>query len=489
MAVVSLGGSSGKCRLTLQCRRHITLLKLVGQRTLDKEIAMRHLVFLCTLCCVVVLGGACALAAFGAPQGTLSVGAARVDITPPADAALPMSGYDSRKQGFQKIHDHIYARAIVLSDGTHEAAILSWELIGMPDGVWQHLSQRISKDLGIPADDVILAGEHVHSAPTVAGAYTKGTPATIAYTANLEDYAFQAVKEAKAKLQPARFGFGTGRAYVNINRRERFPDGEWDLGYNPEGPSDKTVDVIKFETLTGKPIALLINYAVHGVVLGPANLEVSGDLPGAASRFVEQYYGGDIPTRSDGGWDLQLQPQEKTDGVVALWTSGAAGDQNPIVMENGEDFTMVDALGRILGEESVRVANSINDLSPQASVWGAQRVINCPGRKLAAGPHSKGEYQFEDADPVDIRLSLLMLNNIAVTGVSGEVLTPIFLRLEQKSPFRHTIMVTHANGLSGYIPNDAAYNQVSYEVRTTHLKPGCAETGIVNGLVDMMNQR
>lgn len=450
---------------------------------------MRHLFSICTLCCVVILGEACVLAAFGASEGTLSVGAARVDITPPADAALPMSGYEGRKQGFQKIHDHIYARAIVLSDGTHQAAILSWELIGMPDGVSQQVSQRISKELGISADHLILAGEHVHSAPTVAGAYTKGTPETIAYTGELENYAFQAVKQAKASLQPARFGFGTGKAYVNINRRERFPDGQWDLGYNPEGPSDKTVAVLKFESLAGKPIAVLINYAVHGVVMGPDNLEVSGDLPGATSRFVEQYYRGQIPTRSDGGWDLQLQPQEKADGVVALWTSGAAGDQNPIVMDQDNDFSMVDALGRILGEETVRVANNIKNLSSEASVWGGQRVINCPGRKAVEGPHPRGEYRFEDSDPVDIRLSLLMLNNIAVTGVSGEVLTPIFLRLGRESPFRHTIMITHANGLSGYIPNDAAYDQVSYEVRTTHLKPGCAETGIVNGLVDMMNQR
>jgi hypothetical protein len=227
---------------------------------------------------------------------------------------------------------------------------------------------------------------------------------------------------------------------------------------------------------------------VHGVVMGPDNLQVSGDLPGAASRFVEQYYHGRVPTRSDGGWDLQLKPQEKNDGVVALWTSGAAGDQNPIVMDSGEDFTMVNALGRILGEETVRVANDIQSLSSQANVRGSQRVINCPGRKVVAGHHPRGEFKFEDAPPVEIRLSLLMLNHIALAGVSGEVLTPIYLHLEKESPFRHTVMVTHANGLSGYIPNDAAYSQESYEITTTHLKPGCAEGGIVNGLVDMMNQ-
>ncbi|MGH9582768.1 MAG: neutral/alkaline non-lysosomal ceramidase N-terminal domain-containing protein, partial [Bryobacteraceae bacterium] len=289
--------------------------------------------------------GASALASFGAQNGTLSVGAARVDITPPPDAALHMSGYRGRTQGFTSIHDHIYVRAIVLSDGTNSAAILSWELIGIPDAVWKDLSQRISKNLGIPVDNLILAGEHVHSAPTVAGAYVKGTPKTIAYTKKLEDEAFQAVSQAKANLQPAQFGYGTGKAYVNINRREQFPNGGWWLGYNPKGPSDKTDTVLKFETMSGKPIAIFINYSVHGTVMGPDNLEISGDLPGATSRYVEQYYEGKFRIRNDAGWAMRLKSQDKVDHMVALWTSGPAGDQNPVVEDSGEDFSMVNGLG------------------------------------------------------------------------------------------------------------------------------------------------
>jgi neutral ceramidase len=436
-----------------------------------------------------MLFGVAVLPSFAAQQGTLSVGAARVDITPDADAALPMSGYDRRKQGFRTIHDHIYVRAIVLNDGTNSAAILSWELVGMPTAVWVNLSQRISKELGIPADNLILAGEHVHSAPSL-GAYEKPSPKTTAYITKLENEAFEAVRQAKANLQPAQFGFGTGKAYVNVNRREFFPkQGWWWIGYNPNGPSDKTVSVLKFESLSGKPIAFFINYSVHGVVMGEDNLQVSGDLPGATSRFVEQYYESKSNSRDDAGWDLNLQPQEKTDdnGVVALWTSGPAGDQNPIVMDSGEDFSMVDALGRILGEETVRVANNITTMSPQAKIWGSQEVITCPGQQLD-GPAPSKEYKFKDSDPVNIRLSLLMINKVALAGVSGEVLTPIFQHLQKESPFQDTIMVTHANGLSGYIPNDAAYNQISYEITATHLKPGCAENGIVNGLVGMMKK-
>lgn len=458
---------------------------------------MCRLPFIRTWSCILVLVATSALTSFAAQPGTLSVGAARVDITPPADAALPMQGYQPRTM--QGIHDHIYVRAIVLSDGTHEAAILAWELIGMPTPVWSELSQHISKELGIPADNLILAAEHVHSAPSVAWAYEEGSPKTMTYTAKLEDAAFEAVRQAQANLQPARFGFGTGKAGVNINRREFYPKadadvdakaGGWSLGYNPDGPSDKTVSVLKFESLSGKPIAIFINYSVHAVVMGPLNLEISGDLPGATSRFVEQYYEGKTNTRGDAGWDLQLQAQEKVggNGVVALWTSGPAGDQNPIVMDDAEDFSMVDPLGRILGEETVRVANNITTMSTQSKIWGLQQVITCPGQTFEADLSQGAEDKFKDSKPVNVRISLLMLNNIALAGVSGEVLTPIFQRLKKESPFNDTIMVTHANGLSGYIPNDDAYNQVSYEIRVTNLKRGCAEGGIVNGFLNMMKQ-
>ena len=48
-------------------------------------------------------------------------------------------------------------------------------------------------------------------------------------------------------------------------------------------------------------------------------------------------------------------------------------------------------------------------------------------------------------------------------------------------------MVTHCNGSSGYLPDDAASDQVSYEITATRVKRGCAEDAIVNGFLEMMN--
>lgn len=148
---------------------------------------------------------------------------------------------------------------------------------------------------------------------------------------------------------------------------------------------------------------------------------------------------------------------------------------------------MVNALGQILGDEVVRAAGGIKT-SPAARIRGAQEVVTCPGRQVEPGRRPPLEYNFIDADPVNIRLSLLMIGNVAVTGVSGEVLTLVHQRLKRESPFSGTIMVTNANGSSGYVPDDAADEQVSYEIAISHLKPGCAENAIANGLVNLMNR-
>ena len=181
----------------------------------------------------------------------------------------------------------------------------------------------------------------------------------------------------------------------------------------------------------------------HGEVWGVWNPALAG-LPITASKR------------------LRLRPNEKVggDGMVALWTSGAAGDQNPVSM-GGKDFFLVDALGKMLGEQVVRVSGGIKALTTDARLWGAQQEVSCPGRRWTRGAHPPLS---TDSDPVNIRLSLLMLNDVALAGVTGEVFTLIHQHLDKRSPFSHTIMLTHTNGSSGYIPDETAFEHMSYEI-------------------------
>src|SRR5579859_6204748 len=162
------------------------------------------------LAAVLMMAGAvCA-----AERGPLRAGAARVSITPAANASLPMGGYGGRTEGFRGIHDDIYVRAIVLDDGSTQAALVTWELLFAPDPIWAELSQRIAAETGIRPEYLLLSAVHNHGAPTSGGGSGAVAENTAAYMKSVEDAAVEAVRKAKERLQPARFGIGTGTADI-----------------------------------------------------------------------------------------------------------------------------------------------------------------------------------------------------------------------------------------------------------------------------------
>lgn len=420
------------------------------------------------------------------PALSLQAGAARIDVTP-AENELP--------KNYEGIHDRIHCRAIVIDNGVTRAALVTLDAGGIPDPLWQNVTKRAEAELGIPAKHILMTATHSHSVPRVAGA---------------EEKVFLALKTAKENLQPARTGYGTGVSYINVNRNIIDPKTRrWWEGPNYDGPSDKTVAVLKFETPAGEPIAVLYNYAMHAVAAGQLDM-VSGDAPGAASKYIEDSFDGKI---------------------VALWSTGAAGDQNPIYFQQtydlreirikdyasrGQDISnsmppggqglnkkdpvvarlmnqqkqMILSMGQFLGEEVMHVMRGMERMDPAARIFGAQKTVSCPGRQRTDTGRAGYPGSYKDADPVDLRLSLLVIGDVAIGGVNGEVFNLIAQRLKKESRYARTMMATLTNGMarSGYIPNDAAFGYHTFEVLSSRLKPGCAESSIVNGLLDLMDE-
>ena len=431
-------------------------------------------------------------AAFGltraaAAQPTLRAGAAKVDVTP-AENALPPS--------YEGVLDRIYSRAVVLDDGTSTAALISVDAGAVPDAIWQEVARRLESELGIPADNVLLTATHTHSVPRQdVGSYT--------------DKIVESVRLAKARMVSARVGYGTGVSYLNVNRNIIDPlTRRWWEGPNYEGPSDKTVAVIAFETSSGEPIAVYYNYAMHAVTVGQFDL-VSGDAPGTASKYIEDSFAGN---------------------VVALWSSGAAGDQNPIYFQqtydlreirieeyaergidisnamppggqglNRDDPTvtrlmnqqkqMIQSMGQFLGEEVLHVVRGMDRLQSDVRIAGRHKIVSCPGRERTNEGRAGFPGEYREAAPVEIRLGLVALGDIMIGAVNAEVFNPIAQRLKRESPYARTMLATLTNGMarSGYIPHDAGFGMYTFEVLSSRLQPGCAESAIVDGLLDLMS--
>ncbi len=420
-----------------------------------------------------------------ADPNSLRAGAAKVDITP-KDLTGLVSVW---AKPFTGVHDSIFARAIVIDNGVNSAAIVSLDLVEFGDTT--ALRQRIQRELGVAPEHIMISATHDHNAPR-GGPITPGTSSAQgrpysppAYIQFVDDAIVLALKNAKASLQPARVGVGSGRSDINVNRAG-FDGKRWGAT-DPDGPSDKTVWVVKFEDLTGAPIAILMNYAVHSTVAGASSPLITGDLAGAAERFVEHSF---------------------EDKVVALWTMGAAGDQNPKFNLGGRDaintdlannrssaYDVMNAEGLIVGAEAIQAAGRIKRMTSDARIMATESVFACtttpdkPRPANGGGGGGMTNPNFKEVIPwpatMNIHLNLIQINQIAITGVSSEVYTKIYWHLKKESPLADMMMVTISNDRIGYIGDDAAYDG---PISNAAVLRGCAENGIVNGLVDLMNQ-
>ena len=149
---------------------------------------------------------------------------------------------------------------------------------------------------------------------------------------------------------------------------------------------------------------------------------------------------------------------------------------------------MVASMGQFLGEEVMHVMRGMERLDTVVPLRGSAKTVQCPGRERTNQGRAGFEGTYKDGPPVDLRLGLLRLGDVMIGSVNAEVFNPIAQRFKEESPYKMTMMATLTNGSarSGYIPDDASFGKYTFEVLSSRLQPGCAESAIVNGLIDLV---
>lgn len=421
-------------------------------KTLKRSVIAAVVPFL-VLCASAISGNeACA--------GDFQAGTAKANITPPVP--IPMSGYSSRTEPYESIHDSLYLRVVTFGDGERNAAVITADVIGLSHDFWEDVIGRVERETGIKREYVLIAPVHNHGGP-VTMVYNRDVgPEVKTYMESIKAALVASLKTALGNMKPVAIGCSCGECLMNVNRRARHPNGTITLGRNPYGPCDKEVGVISVTTMDGKPLAVLFNWSCHGVVTGPDNLQITGDWPGAAERRVETMLG---------------------DGVIAPVTIGASGDINPIYGPHTDYSFGVEAVGNDLGDEVMRVMKEIEPVRT-GRISAAQRTVTLPGKTDDAVYQQP---QQKDAQGVMVRLTVLKIGTVVLAGFSGELFNEIGSAVKEKSPYRDTFLVTHCNGSSGYFVTDATHEEGGYEARSTRAKPG-AEHIIVSELLAMINE-
>src|SRR5665213_3197434 len=159
----------------------------------------------------VALIGACTLILAGGPWhdpatgAELKAGVARVDLTPPLDLKAPLGGYGERmNRPAEGVHDRIFAKALVLHDGTNKFALVTVDIVGFPPPVKPALVERLAGN-GWSTGQIMLLPSHSHTSiemNAINPANTLQVPQLGIYDARVYEFVMerlaQVVREAEA---------------------------------------------------------------------------------------------------------------------------------------------------------------------------------------------------------------------------------------------------------------------------------------------------
>jgi neutral ceramidase len=377
--------------------------------------------------------------------------AVKVDITPKSPQWL--MGFGARQS--TGVHDPIFHRIAALDDGATQVFLIASDLCLFSPSVYDDVTAEVKKETGIEPRQVWWTVTHTHSAPEVGppGMYDvllKGRsehPWDRDYLQFLKSMLIAGIKEARAKLAPARISTGIGMARANINRRARDLDGAISLGLNPDGPVDRQIGLIRLERPDGSLIGLIANYAMHGTVLGGRFVEISGDGPGIVASYVEEKL-----------------------GAPMLYINGAAGNIAPIYTVQPDVKTAHLGEFRVLLGDKILDAN--RDLGPggDAKLVLADRWLETPRKTGLGWPADLPSYAAKSAsgsDLVRIPVRFLRINDTVLWGAPVELFCEIAMRVRNESPFRYTFFFGYSNGWLGYLPTARAFREGGYEPRTS----------------------
>ena len=297
--------------------------------------------------------------------------------------------------------------------------------------------------------------------------------------------AAEAAASAVTSLCPARMGVGTGTCDVNINRDVETPAGYW-IGFNPEGPSNKTATILRFEDDEGAAIANVISYGLKPCAIDNSEMEqgtrlVSSDIPGRVCLHLEQEY-----------------------GVPCLFMMAAAGDQVPkeqaLVECVDADGTVrkVDA-GVQKGLEIVERLGTQMEDDMRDIITGircTQKKVDVKTGSVSIPWDTKGRMKMEPRQTVefkaegitDIAAEVITIGDVALIALKPELNTITEAQLQFASPYEHTLIASMTNGGQKYMPDAESYEKVTWEAQSSQLMPGAAEAWVEvtkNLLTDM----
>jgi hypothetical protein len=406
------------------------------------------------------------------PSDTFKAGVARAVITPAEP--MWMSGYANRNKPAEgKVHD-LFVKALAIQDPAGgKLVLLTSDLVGLPRGLTEAVAEEVRKKTGLPHERLMMTCSHTHCGPVLRDnlADTYEMPEEEAkkigpYTEKMRGWMVEVIVKALDNLEPVRLSVGLGKAGFAVNRREPTDKGIIN-GYNPMGPVDHDVPVLRVESADGKLKAVVFGYACHNTTM--QFYQWCGDYAGFAQIYLE----------------------EKHPGATAMFWMGCGGDANPLPrskLELCEKYgrELADAVEDVLkekmtpvkGECTVRystIALPLDELPGKeklaADALSKQYALRKRAERLLKVLESGGK--IEDNYPHYPVQVWRLGDQVVWVTLGGEVVCDYSLRLKKELAGKQTVWVTaYANDVMAYLPSARVLKEGGYEADSSMIYYG-----------------
>ncbi len=269
------------------------------------------------------------------------------------------SPYNSALGASAGFYNRLRVKALALSNGGEIIIIVKTPLIFPTLYIYEKITEKLKSDYGLDLwNNIIITASHTHSGPARFWRLLEGFGAfgldesSGEIFKRLVDSITPVIADAVNAMEPAKLGYGINKKFDpedRINRDRRCEDDNvyTDLS-NPDvylrGDTYKTKDnslvIIKVEKENGEPLAVVVNFGMHGTVFEDENF--TEDAPGAVEFGVEDAFG------------------KRGKKVLALFVQGGGGDISPAGDFLGHSKTQqLEMIGNAIAEKVLALWDSI----------------------------------------------------------------------------------------------------------------------------------
>jgi hypothetical protein len=394
----------------------------------------------------------------------LSIGVARVDITP--DYPVRLHGYGNRRTNHTGVAQPLYAKALALGTDRQGASIFfTVDNLAVPGAVTDEVAARLKKRAKIDREQIALCSSHTHAAPMLSGAAPNIFSSDIIpeqqaaighYTRELTDKLEAVALAALSNRAPAKISRAQGTVTFAKNRRV-IRDGRAQFGENNTAPVDHTLAVLLVHNVRDQLRAVLANYACHCTTLGGEWNQIHGDWSGCAQASIERDHPGALALISIGcGADANPSPRGKLEHAQA-YGDAIATEVKRLLASPTQRLTK-------LPDGKIKRFNLDFDPLPTRTQW--EERASKPG---IIGYHAKKNLARLDRGeriPTTLPYSVQTWtfgDELAMVFLPGEVVIDYQLRLKREFDASRLWVNAYANDVPCYIPSRRILAEGGYE--------------------------